>query len=297
MWLARDPRVTVARVELRLTMYLVEPAVWASGGATAMLRAFLKTAGPERLNWFTTSLLDRWEPIGPAGLDTLVERTIAPWHQQVRHLFGFQLVDDPGAPSKGFTYREIDPGRSRRTGVLEMILPNESEPDDLLTLAAQAGDLPFASGIGGYAVVWNPLHKATAFGQAHRWCKRFVGLDLQDPEQMAWHAWSALPGTNWLTLVGQPVADTARLDLSGLQRQKREDDISVTTLKHGTLVCAGAEPSLGDLNVFDPVPAYAEVARALAPGFVKEIEYWGTFTANGDTKHWLRRFIEPRGWA
>lgn len=292
-----SPEISVARPALGLTLYLAEPGRWANEQAGAVFDAFLGRAPPGALAWYTTSEIPDWHAVAGDRLEE-IRRGWRDWMGTARNLLQVKVVDDTGAPSVGFVYREVDERVTRRTATLELVLPAESDPAGLVALAAEAARRgPLLSGVGGFTATWNPHEKPTAFWEIHDWCKRFVGLDVQDADAMAWDAFDGLPGSGWLTLVGNVAADRLRLDLASLAAGPWQHGVVATPLPHGLLLQAGPAPVLGDLNRGEFPWAYAEVARRLAPAFVKEpTPFWGGFRDHGDTLAWLRRLVEPEGW-
>jgi len=291
------PDVAVARVALGLTLYLDQPLTWAQGAAAEAFRAFCAAVPVDRLEWYTSSQLTDWYPVDGDRIEE-IGRALSTWLGRPRHLLQLRVVDDTDAPSYGFVYREIDPHLAQRAATLELVLPAESDPTRLLELAtAMASQAPILCGIGGYTAVWNPFEKSTAFWDIHGWCKRFMGLDVQDAEPMAFRVLDGIPGVNWLTLVGPSLADRLKLDLPRLAGDLAGSGIDATVLRHALLLRAGEAPVLGDLNAGEFPSAYAELARRLAPHFVPDPPaFWGGFAENGDTLPWLRRLIEPKGW-
>ncbi|MDY7231162.1 type VI immunity family protein [Hyalangium rubrum] len=293
--LADSPEVSVTRCALGLTLYLDEPFVWASEGARALLECYLQLAPREALSWYTTSTLDAWHRFTPEAAESILESLPVPWSEErVRHLFTFRLADELGAPGLGFLYKEMDAARGRR-GFLQLLLPERHDPKDLLRLANEIGERwPVLCGVGGYMGTWNEWLKPTAFWSLLRWSKRFLGLDIQDPDPMCWFAADGLPGSNWLTLVGDGLAERIGLDVPALQAQRWTEGTRVHALRRATLIQAGAAPTLGDVNALSYPAAYAEVARVLEPYFVKEApEYWGGFHEEKKTAQWLRRLVYP----
>ncbi len=291
------PDVLVARPALGLTLYLAQPAVWAREGAAAMFQAFLARAPAGRLTWYTTSQIPDWHRVDAARLSE-ISRALSPWLGKPRHLLQLKVVDDTGAPSVGFVYREIDERIARRAATLEIVFSPDSDPGVLLQLATEAASrFPVLCGVAGHAATWNPHEKPTAFWEIHGWCKRHLGLDVQDPDAMAWQVLDGLPGTSWITVIGNSLADRLKIDLAALAAGPWKHGVTGAALAHGLILQAGPAPVLGDLNRDEFPWVYAEVARRLAPWFVKEPSpYWGGFYEKEDTLAWLRRLVEPEGW-
>jgi hypothetical protein len=291
------PHVLVARPALGLTLYLGDPAPWARSGAAAIFDAFRRL--PQvKLHWYTTSQLTDWFRVDGDRLDRIAS-ALSGWTGRPRHLLQTRVADDVSAAATAFAYREIDPRLARTATTLEIFLPPDGDPAQLLSLAAQAATCgPILFGIGGYCASWNPHEKATAFWEIHGWCKRYLGLDVQDSDATAWRIFDGLPGTSWLTLVGPALADRLKLDLRALEAGPWSPGIGAKALPHALLLRAGDGPALGDLNRGEFPSAYAEVARRLAPFFAAgPAELWGGFYENQDTAKWIRRLVEPGGWA
>ncbi|HZN95602.1 MAG TPA: type VI immunity family protein [Myxococcales bacterium] len=297
--LASAPRVTVARAELGLTLYLTDLRAWAAGGAARALEVFLRHAPRDWLIAYTTSQLPDWRPASEETHQRLLEHLSTPFLSQgPRHLLSFALVDDMGTPSAGFVYREVDPARAARSGVLELTLPQETSPGVLLQLAREVAECgPFFSGVGGYVTRWNPAHRHLAFDRIHEWCQRYWGLDVQDSDAMSWLAPHGLPGSNWLTLVGWPLLDLLGKSAPEL-KEGEQDAVTVSALSHGFLVRAGEEATVGDLNRTEVPVAYLAAARRLASGFVAEPPpFGGAFARNQDAGRWFRRMVDSLEWA
>jgi len=295
----RDARdVRVARVALGLTLYLDDALPWARGGAAAALRAFVAAAPSGRLRWYTTSAMDTWDRCGSDTLARLADSLTLPWGSVApRHCFELRVADDTDAPALGFSYREVDAARRGGAGWLQIVLPDDHDPSDLLHLALELGHAhPFLGGVGGYVAAWNRDQRAAAFRAMRAWCKRYVGMDVQDPDAMSWRARAALPGIGWLTLLGPGLlrALPGACDLAA----PWHEPVAVMPLSHGTLVRAGERPTLGDLNALVYPAAYAEVAHRLAPllpADPRPFPQWGDDAM--ETAAWVRRFVAPEGWS
>jgi hypothetical protein len=296
-----DEDEPVIRVALGLTAYLAEPEFWAQEGAQRALDLLLQSSVGDQLEYYTTSVMMQWEELEQGTLHEL--------HRQLssrvllldrpRHLMFFRLADIPNCPTVGFSYTEIDPKRAERSAVLELTLPQEHSPEELLALATALGKLgPVHSLVGGYVARWNELHRRNAFNLFYLWAQRYLGLDIQDAEELAAYTPEWLPGSNWLTLVSRQVAQVREFDLSTLRRGSWKQPVEVSAVGEGILLRAGERPTKGDLNNLAYPEAYAEVARRLDPLFIEEPpEFWGLFTDKAQTHSWLRRLAEAGDWS
>ncbi|MFO0646070.1 MAG: DUF3396 domain-containing protein [Polyangiales bacterium] len=298
-YLVRDPSVSVLRAALGLTLYLDDPMHWAREGAVASLRSFLAHAPAAGERWFTTSAMASWEPLTDATLARIEEALTLPWGRRApRHLLHVRLADDTGAPTLGWQYREIDDGRpGAGVGWLQIVLPEAHPADDLLALAIELGqEHPFVAGVGGYLGVINPSESPTAFQLLRAWCRRYLGLDAQHPDTAARYAQRALPGTNWITMLG-PTLRSALPPGADLAAPWSEP-VAVIPLSRGALLRAGESPTLGDVNTLTAPAAYAEVAHRLAtllPASPPELPHWDADAK--ETAAWMRRFVEPEVWS
>ena len=294
---------TVARVAQGLTLYLAGPAAWAGGGVLTAFDAFLAAVPQNDVFYYTSSMIAQWHPVTSQEGRQSLREALPAWSNQgmgqgVRHGFRFEYVDDPGAPTRGFQYREIDPARADRTPVLEITLPFSTPQETLLELAkniAQAGD--YWCGVGGYVARWNWMRKRLAFTQAYKWCGRWLGLDVQDGDMMAWHAKDGLPGTGWLTFIGGPFAARNGIGLDGLRAHPWQHGVTAQDVGDGLMVQAGTKLDAGDTNTLAFPEPYAESAKTLAPHFVQDTdEYWGMFGGRKHTNIWLRRWEDLTAW-
>jgi len=298
--LFKEDGTLVIRPVLGLTAYLADPSWWALQGTSQVLSTFVETVSPARLQFFTTSLLNSWMLLTTDQLSSAI-KSMSAWalvSNRPRHHFFAKFADFPNVPEAGFSYTEVDPSRATRAAVLELTLPLETPPDQLARLALQIADLGLVySMVGGYAVRWNPIHKRLAFNQFYLWAHRFVGLDAQQPEEMAWFAPAALPGSNWLTFVGAPLAEKREIDLKGLVRRTWKGPVTPIERTRGVLLRAGVTPTVGDLNELEFPEAYSEVAQHLAAHFVREPPpFWGAFMEDDGTRRWMQRLIDPALW-
>ncbi len=303
LWLGRYVKAgtdhTLARNTLGLTAYLADPDYWAREGSYKMLRSFLDMLPDgykEHLRALSTSTRDTWMAIDANDYDEVI-RGLLP--QGARHFFWMKLFNDVGAPSVGFHYIEHDPQRADRSAVLELTLPQEHPPGDLAQLALEIGNIgPIHSIIGGYAIRFDDRYRARAFNQVYRWASRYIALDIQVPEEMAWRTPDGLPGTNWLTVIGGPLAEKLGIDLEELRTREWPEGITALPADDDLLIRAGEAPVLGDLNRLRLPREYTDVACVLAPYLVKDPpELWGPFYSSEHSLPWFRRFLDVQTWA
>ncbi|RZO60831.1 MAG: DUF3396 domain-containing protein [Sandaracinaceae bacterium] len=293
-----DSAVTIARVELGLTLYLDETLTWAHQGAARVLQSFLAVVPPDHLSWYSTSHMQSWRKLEHDAMSKLVGMVSLGWSDATpRHLFEFLVTDDVGCPSSGLRYREIDTSRAGRAGVLEVTLPQEYDPGYLLPIARaalEAGAL--WSGIGGYAVRFNHHFKADAFDVAWAWGRRYVGVDIQDAEQHAWKCREGLPGTNWITILGQSLAGAIGFDPRHAMSHPWNDPSITTEIARGNLLIrAGEAPTVGDSHRFDGLDAYREAAGITRNLLAPSPSFLGYFGDRGCTSAWFRRLVDG-GW-
>jgi hypothetical protein len=143
VFLTHQPEVTIARPTLGMVLYLNDPVAWAHQHVANVCARFLELVGTDRLHWFMTSTMDRWQPVKPDDVPPLIEQLRVPeLFGRIRHWLLFRLVDDCGAPSVGFEYREVDPRRSPRLGYIRLTFPLKHSTDDLLALMLETQRLP-----------------------------------------------------------------------------------------------------------------------------------------------------------
>lgn len=290
----------LARAPLGLTAYLDRPDQWAHGGAERILSVFLERMPRSYLRFLSTSVMPTWKGVDERSLPEVLESLrYAGMLRGIRHLFWMKLANDPGAPALGLSYTEIDRERSPRAGVLEITLPETWDPHALFELALEIlNTAPVYSLVGGFTFRYDVHDEARAFNQIYRWADRYIAVDVQKPEDMAWLAPSALPGSSWLTYVGGSVAREAGIDLAALRAHSFQHDVRTMDVSDGLLFRAGELPMVGDINRMRFPFAYAEVARLLGPWFADPPpELWGTFFRQRHSALWFRRLIDPAAWA
>jgi hypothetical protein len=196
-----QPNIYAIRVALGLTAYLDGELEWARQGAAALFGAFAARVGTDRLRWMLTSHMTSWREIGPREIGEIAQALfLPPMAGRPRHLLEVQVADAPGPFELGFAYRECDPARGI-AGHVQIALPAASAPGDLLQIATEIGQRgPLRCLVGGFVARLNPIGLPSAFTGLYRWCRRYIGLDVQWPNAAARRLEThGLPGSNWLT--------------------------------------------------------------------------------------------------
>jgi hypothetical protein len=290
----------VIRVALGITAYLTQTDHWAQDGIQLAFDAFLASPAADRLRFYTTSVLTSWQPMGPGALKELREN-LSSWRLvagRPRHHFFFRVADEPNCPEVGFSYTEIDERRAQRSGVLELTLPQTHAPAELIELLKRLDQIGAVHcAVGGFAGRWSFLYPDLAFTQFYVWAHRYWCIDIQVPEEMAHRTPTSLPGSNWLTFLGEGWARRRELELDSFLRREWKHGVKTAQLSRGLLIQAGDRPILGDLNQLAYPEAYAEVARALRGVLPKDPpSFMGPFEREERTKRWLLRFVESEQW-
>lgn len=295
--LVDDPSITVLRPTLGMTLWLDDGLAWAREGAAAMLSSFLELPATRALRWYTGSTLDAMSPWDDVAREKLLALLpIGFFETKPRHLMGFSVVDDVHAPRVAFRYREVDPARSRACGVLELALPADDDPGNVFQLAMEvASRWPFWSGTAGLTASWNRGRRVTALPAARAWCRRWVGVDLQDTERAAHAARRGLTGVGWITLLGRGFIEAHAVDYEDLAQRAWTHEVGVIAARHGLVVRAGEAPDACDLNQLSPPGAIAEVARALDPWLLAAPPTFDGWKPK-EAAAWLHRFAKPDAW-
>lgn len=295
--LVDDPSTTVLRATLGLTLWLDDGAAWAREGAAVMLRSFLELPAARALRWYTGSTLDDvapWDDLARERVLTLLP--LGFFDARPRHLMGVTVVDALDAPRVAFRYREVDPARSHARGSLELTLPLDDDPGNVFQLVMEvATRLPFWSGTAGITLSWDRGRRVTSLPAAKAWCRRWVGVDLQDTERAAHSARRGLTGVGWITLLGRGFIEALSVDYEALSSRAWTHEVGVIAAPQGLVVRAGEDPELCDLNMLARPGAIAEVARALDPWLTPDLPPFEGWKPK-ETSTWLRRFAEPDAW-
>jgi Protein of unknown function (DUF3396) len=151
-----------------------------------------------------------------------------------------------------------------------------------------------SSGYAGLAVIphVNADRPDRGFEVALGFAARFRGLEIDLPGSHAIYMEQKdrIKGINWLTILDE--SWVAKLGGAEILRAQLGPDIRVHDYPKGIVIQAGSEPRFGDVHRQEPMPAYHEVALALAPIRIDSVmslsSPFGFDRARSDS--WLRRF-------
>ena len=291
VYVTQDVGNTVARIGLGLTLYLDEPGYWAFGGAERWARRFLEIVPREELCFYRSSARPGARRIDAAEQEILVrELDASRGGRGMRHLMQITLTDDPGAPRRGFIYREANPERSPRAGYLQFFFGNDLASDELLALAIEiAARAPIVSGVGGWCARSNPRLAQAAYRELLALSRRYIGVDIQRPDAHSLRAREGVSSVGWLNLLGPELRERVVLDTS---------DPQLTPMAFGSnlLLKAGPRPELGDCNSMNYPDAQLAAARCLRPLFAELSPFPADFGESALTQRWQHRFTSPSEW-
>jgi hypothetical protein len=164
-------------------------------------------------------------------------------------------------------------------------------PGRVRELALELGaPLPFCSGHAGLAFNCETDILGT-WREVLKFCFRYPGLEIPDPELLSFELGTRVRTVNWLTFLGQPVLGEvggvaglrSRLHLPGTTVQELEAERAVITL--------GPWPEAGDTEQGKLLPAYRELARVLEPWLYQE-KLRSRLPADHEVLRWERRFLD-----
>lgn len=294
--------VIAARPALTLTVYFDDARAWAATHAPALLALVLERWGGS-LRWFATSREARWREI-PEDPRELVDGLR--WEGRPRHQLRFEVGDRCDAPRHGLRYREVDPSRTGQCGYAQVVLPLEAPSDDLLALAIElCQTTPITCAIGGLSFLTSRRYPRQAFDVAFRASKRFLGIDVTEPDAASRVASRALPSVGWLTYVGDALLERAGFPPDALASPPCcERGVSRIRARAGVLLRAGDAPDPGDVNLMEYPRALAALAADLDPLLAAARPLPGPFSVPAEpdgeppqlTEAWLHRFSDPEAW-
>ncbi len=300
MVLRERPDWTIVRPVLALTVYLERETEWARRWAAELFASFRARPFAAALRWSRSSITSDWRPTR----DDLAIQDALSNGSSPRHLLRLRIADDPNVPNVAFTYREVDPSRARRAGYVQLVIPIDSDPDELLALAIEvAQQADAACMIGGPALVWNEELPRNSFDAIYRLCKRFAGIDVQLPDEANAFAKRRLPSVAWLTFVGNRMMALHGMSPRELVPAPTSAGVSTVETRTGLVFRAGAVPELGDINAMEDPVALRALTRHLAAFLIgDDLSFPGRFRGEpmqepaDHTSAWRTRLVDPERW-
>jgi hypothetical protein len=305
-----DGRV-IAKLMLDLTVYLQGPSVTE---LQTLIELYEELCPPQRLFKYKIAEFEFWPQIGYPELTAsgrvaqaagVRDAHLEPVRRRIWEGRAFELgfwdgreIDDPDG-SWSFVCRRI---RLRSTGLhafMRILVPVDADPS-LLTKAAQtiADRVPFHSGHGGLAFVYDSWNKPLALDHIYSLARRFWGVDVEDMNQTLPLMRGHLKTVSWLTLVGRALAQKGGV-VPGLTAVPAASGVAIESRAYGLVIRAAAQPGAGDQHESDDgLRPYYAIANAIAPLLLDSApDFSGArFIESGQTVGWLRRFLEPDGW-
>lgn len=281
----------LCRIEFGLTVYLDSPP--RRDEVLAAYDAYRQVCPPQHRTLVKAPNMLLWEPVRQ---DEDAQLAVVLKDQDRRRDHGMVVWDGDHRSRWSFWMQGVvGPKGEDWASFCEIFLPEDIDPSLLHWLALELTDrLSLSSGHAGFAAVFNPRWKRTAFDQIYAWAKRYPGLEVGDLNRTLPCIRGHIKGANWLTLINRNLWDqieavNGATDLSS--------PVSAEWRRHAIVVRAGANPVLGDRNRGQWPEAYAAVEQWVQPlKVVQHPEFAGRFAEEGETRAWLHRLVERDAW-
>lgn len=248
---------------------------------------FFKYIPPDSINFYCNH--EEWRPFKPRSLNRLLNRFVSKDEKGYWLSFA-QLTpetddDDDGSYAfdqtgpyclhlSGVNFLKSGPFRDTCVSAIRCEFPATELAKNgrsifLSFVEHLASLVPFSSGHVGYAFKYN---SRTDENQEHRWISykapRFLAFhpQLNDYEYFTRHR---VANVGWLTLLGTELSE--KLGGASGMRNALSDAVTVKPLPHGTMLIAGDDPPLGDVNYRAPdLGPLREVARLTRPLWIDD---------------------------
>lgn len=172
-----------------------------------------------------------------------------------------------------------DDAEVARASFIEVFVPHDESAEALAAFARDVLDIVpvVRSGHGGwFAHVWDDEVEPNPWKTVFGWCRRHFGVEPAQVDGWLVATRRRARGAGWLTILGRPFARALDKRLAKLPRSVVREDRA-----HGTILRAGASPSLGDVARGDFPSDIGAVARAIAPVAVGAYARSGMLTIGG----------------
>lgn len=150
--------------------------------------------------------------------------------------------------------------------------------------------VPFYCGTAGFVFQRSPFKFSATISKVAALSNRYQGIEIRASEREAYWAAKGLVSVNWITLLGQDLAD--QLGGKASITKKLPKGCTVTQLDHGISIRAGDQPLIGDKNSGnDELALWRQVYKVLKPAqFVDPVYEFDPFEFDGErTIDWLTR--------
>jgi hypothetical protein len=290
---ASPDAVPLAELKQHLMLYVDSPP----GPKTArkVMDLYAHTWGNPFTSYRSTSfgsLMLRWEPAQFFTRELPKLRQFNDW--------GYAFSDDRGPDSWMMMFHGYRPATER--GRASFFRFEFDRNVDTQCLARFAGDLldilTCVSGNAGFFFQGQPRGALgrRSFDQIYAWARRYWGPEVSDLDVTVSHALSGYKTVNWLTLIGPSL----RLREPDAITRAQASAYAFSVRNGGILLQASEAPELGDVNRWQRLPGYEQIAQALEPLQVQDHGSFGPSSGSrwtrDTTNAWLRRFTDPHEW-
>lgn len=153
--------------------------------------------------------------------------------------------------------------------------------------------LPVRSGYAGITILGWDAENDRTLETLFSWMRRYIGLNVQDPNELFPQMLEEIKGANWLTILGRTFVGALRKACGPKAPSFPSGGIRLEERKNGVVIQAGDAPVLGDIHRGGFPELYAEVERVLLPLKVRETEEIpGTLYIQGMSRPWYRRLVD-----
>ena len=282
--------LTYLRPALTVNLYWSTDDAGPLGGVASVLNRFWPLIQPHMSMYQTTSMKK------PKKLDSQARTLVADiMAGAIEPGFGTLIIDDRKAAAAAAANGMILTVAPYRGVGYVVIKVTPDFPADQFSneLFAGTNAMRYLNGFAGPGLVYNELGELSTDAEQQLFAlgMRYPGLDLQSHSNTSFVAQSGLKCVNWLTFVGDSLADGSGLKLI----EGVKGDLQIRRQKYGWIIQAGPAPCIGDVNRQNTCPVYAQAGRLLAsvralshPAFILDEKL--PMGSRERTDLWLSRF-------
>jgi len=214
-----------------------------------------------------------------------------------RRIWGYTWADGRGPSSRNLTVHGYRPfSEAPRTSFVRAEFAWDEDSEAIRSFCADLLDrVACISGTCGYVFQGQPragLARAS-FDAVYAWARRYWGVEAQDLDVTVMHMRDGYKCVNWLTIIGESLAERAPDALAAAQSAAHGFEVRTG----GVILQAAPGPRLGDRHRGEDLDGYVAIAEALRPLQVATHGSFGDGCSSkwdqDETLAWLRRFTEP----